>query len=183
MIPMKKVLKVALVALAVLVVLALVVQVVGSSLPREHVASARAVYAAAPEVVYDRIADHESAPSWRPDVTRVERLPDQDGKPVWREESSFGPMTMRVDAAERPTLYRTTIADDALPFGGSWTFELEPADGGTRLTITEDGFIEPAFFRFVARYLAGYNGTKMEYMRDLGRALGEEVTPEELRAR
>ena len=160
------------------VVLLLAVQIIGMLLPREHLAASRTRYEQPREAVWAAITDHASMTEWRADLTSVERLGDEGGKPMWREHSSFGPMTLRVDVAEAPSRYVTTIADPALPFGGSWTYEIEEDGEGSVLTITEDGFIEPGFFRFLARFVFGYNATKDQYMVDLGTKFGETVEPE-----
>jgi uncharacterized protein YndB with AHSA1/START domain len=173
--------KVALYGLGVVALVLLAVQVVGMLLPREHVATSRARYAQPREAVWKAITDHARMTEWRTGLTRVERLDDEDGKPVWREESSFGPMRMRVDVAEEPARYVTTIADPELPFGGSWTYVLEESGGSCRLTITEDGFIEPGFFRFLARFVFGYDATRDQYMRDLGAKFGEPVEPQHVK--
>ncbi len=169
-----------------LVVLILAVQVFGTTIPVDHVATSRAVFAQSPEAVYDAVADHANGTAWRTGLSKVERLDDRNGRAVWREETEFGPMTIRVDVAQRPSLYVTTIADEELPFGGSWTYTFEPvgegADAGCLLTIKEEGFVKPAIFRFLSRYVFGYNATKDRYMHDLGRKFGEEITPEHVEA-
>ncbi len=170
-------LKWSLIVLGAIVALVVLVQVVGMTLPREHVAKSRARFAESPEVLFDAVADRASAPSWRPELEKVERLPDEDGKPVWREESDFGPMTARVDLALRPSRYQTTIVDEELPFGGSWTWEFAPVTGGTELTITEDGFVEPAIFRALSRFVFGYHATMDAYLVNLGAKFGEDVEP------
>ena len=65
------------------------------------------------------------------------------------------------------------IADKKLPFGGTWTYEVSPEAGGARLRITEDGEIRNALFRFLSRFVFGYNATMDTYLRDLGRKFGE----------
>ena len=73
----------------------------------------------------------------------------------------------------------TRIVDKELPFGGSWTWEISPAaEGGSRVSITENGEIYNPFFRFMARYVFGYTGTMETYLRNLGKKLGQDVTPE-----
>ena len=67
------------------------------------------------------------------------------------------------------------IADDTLPFGGTWTYELAPEGAGTRLTITEDGVVRNVVFRFLSRWVFSHTATLEKYLRALGRKFGEEV--------
>jgi hypothetical protein len=69
------------------------------------------------------------------------------------------------------------IASDDLPFGGTWTYEIAAADGGATLRITEDGLVKNAFFRFMSRFIFGHTATMEQYLKDLGKKFGEEVTP------
>jgi hypothetical protein len=69
------------------------------------------------------------------------------------------------------------IADERLPYGGTWTYELAPAGDGTRLTITERGEIYNPVFRFVARFVMGHTATMNGVLRALGARHGERVTP------
>jgi hypothetical protein len=70
------------------------------------------------------------------------------------------------------------IADDELPFGGTWTHRLEPLPGGgTRLATTEDGHIEPALFRLMAKLVFGYHRTLNDYQKALAAKFGEQATP------
>ncbi|HZD05714.1 MAG TPA: hypothetical protein VE173_12380, partial [Longimicrobiales bacterium] len=64
------------------------------------------------------------------------------------------------------------IADEGLPFGGTWTYVLEPDAGGTRVTLTEDGEIYNPFFRFMARFVFGYDGTMRSYLDGLEARMG-----------
>lgn len=58
----------------------------------------------------------------------------------------------------------TRVADPELPYGGTWTFELEPDGSGTRLTITERGQIHNPIFRVIARFVFGYAATMETYL-------------------
>jgi hypothetical protein len=61
----------------------------------------------------------------------------------------------------------TRVADPELPYGGTWTFELEPEESGTRLTITERGQIHNPIFRVIARFVFGYAATMESYLDEL----------------
>ena len=54
-------------------------------------------------------------------------------------------------------------------FGGTWTYVLEPADGGTQLRLTEDGEVHGNMMRFFAHYLFGYDATARLHLDDLER--------------
>lgn len=167
-----------LIAGGVIAWLVLVVTLVGLTVPRDHVASRQITLRQTPETVFDTLTDLDAATSWRKDLKRIERLPDREGKPVWVETGSFGRMTMQRDVAERPHLIVGRIADDSLPFGGTWTYEIKPVDGGASLTITENGFIKNPIFRALAHYVFGYTSTMDHVMKSLGRKFGENVQPE-----
>jgi len=148
----------------VIALLVLAAVVAGSLLPETHRASRQATFQASPETVWALITNVEGFPSWRSDVTTVQRLPDRDGRPVWIEEGSNGRITLAVERSEAPRLLVTRIADPDLGFGGTWTYEISPAAGGSTLTITEDGVIYNPFFRVMARFVFGYESTMAAYL-------------------
>jgi hypothetical protein len=76
-------------------------------------------------------------------------------------------MTLEVTELDPPRRMVTRIADEGLPFGGTWTYELELAAGWTCVTLTEDGEIYNPFFRFVARFILGYDATMRTYLDGL----------------
>jgi len=166
------------IVIGALLVLALVLWIVGSMLPREHVATSRARFAEPAEIIWAAITDHAAMSGWRSGMKQVVRGADQGGKAVWVETSSFGEIPLRVEEAVPPKRYVLEIASDALPFGGTWTYEIEPAAGGCQLSITENGFVKPALFRVMSRYVFGYHATLDQYLRDLAKRLGESVQPD-----
>lgn len=143
------------------------VWLIGWSLPVAHTATRSAEVEGEPTEVWEAMTNVESFSSWRPGVDRVERLADQRGLPVWRETGPMGALTMAVEDWSPPSRLVTRIVDDGQPFGGTWTFELAPAARGTRVTITEDGEIYSPFFRFMARFVFGYDGTMESYLEGL----------------
>ena len=162
----------------VLVVVVLVVAIVGWLLPQSHVASMSARYGAAPAAVWATLTDVQAFPQWRKEVTRIEMLPDENGQRGWREHANHDVITYRVVESDAPRRLVARIADKNLPYGGTWTYELAPADSGTRLTITERGEIYNPIFRFVARFIIGYTGTMTGVLRAVGTKHGETVVPE-----
>jgi hypothetical protein len=59
------------------------------------------------------------------------------------------------------------ITDKNIPFGGSWTYDLEPSGEGTKLTITENGEVYSPAFRFMSKYLFGHTKTIVTYLNQL----------------
>ena len=72
-----------------------------------------------------------------------------------------------VESVPPRRLVRKVVGERA--FGGSWTYEIAPRQGGATLTITEDGEIYNAFFRFVSKYLFGHARTIDDYHAQLRR--------------
>jgi uncharacterized protein YndB with AHSA1/START domain len=152
-----------------------VLALVGSRLPRDHVASRRAFIRRPPAEVFAAIQDFARAAEWRGDVKRVSVLGEVDGKLRFREEGAHGSLTLEVVERVPDTRLVTRIADAELPFGGTWTYELEPANGGTEIEITERGFVKPALFRALAKYVFGHHRTLEQYLRALRKRFGEDV--------
>ena len=139
-----------------LVALVLLVIAIGFALPIAHVATRDARFAAPPERVFGVLRDVEKYPAWRSDVERVEVLATVPAL-RWRERGD--------------NRIVTRIADRSLPFGGSWTYELSPQDGGTRLAITENGEVYNPLFRFMSRFVFGHTATLEQYLVDLEKHL------------
>ncbi len=164
-------------AFGVVVGLIAVVIAVGYALPVAHTASVESVVPGSVDEVWLAITDVEAMPSWRPGVDRTDRLPDRAGLPVWTESGPTGSMTLQVLELDRPRRMVTRIADEDLPFGGTWTYELEAVEGGTRVRLTEDGEIYSPFFRFVSRFILGYDATMRAYLMGLESRMRAEVDP------
>ncbi len=141
-------------------------------LPVEHSATVSREVTGTPEEVWAVITDVESFATWRTDVDRAERLEPRAGWPAWREEGPSGTLTFEMGAVEPPKRLVTSIVDEGLPFGGTWTYVLDPSDGGTRVTITEDGRIYSLVYRFVSRFFLGYEGTMVTYLDGLEARMG-----------
>lgn len=162
-----------LIVLAVLIALAALVMVVGALRPKSHVASHTVVLAAPPDRVWATIADVEHTPEWVPDIRTVERLPDRDGRPSYKEGFGGFEATTVITVSEPPRRMVKEILPSG-PFYGSWTWELAPEGAGTRLTITERGTVENPFFRGMMVF---HDNTKTarDFAAALGRRLGADV--------
>lgn len=162
------------------VVVAAVVAVLaaGTLLPREHVAASGVTLRQPPESVWAVVRDLGGVPRWWPEVATATRVTDPAGREVWRQEVGGFPMTFAVTDTAAPVRLVTTIeAPPGAAFGGTWTYELTAVDGGTRVTVTEAGWVGNPFFRVMAN-VGGFHRTIDGYLIALGARFGEAVTPE-----
>lgn len=165
--------KVALYGVGGIALLAAVPWVVGATLPAEHSISVSAEVAGSPVEVWGALADPASYPEWRPGVSRVEVVSGEGAPAVWREVTGEGAVTYRRLAAERPRRLVVEIADRNLPYGGRWTYRLEPSADGTRVTITEDGVVHSPLFRFFSRFVFGHEASARAFLD----ALADRMAP------
>jgi hypothetical protein len=156
---------------AIVVVIA-VVALIGATLPVAHKASRRMRFRQPPTALYAVLA---GPPDWRSDVKGSGELAAVDGKRRWWEEDGRGKkITYELVEDRAPSRRVTRIADQSLPYGGTWTFDITPAGEGSELRITEDGEVYNVIFRFMARFVFGYTGSINGVLRDLSKKFGEE---------
>jgi hypothetical protein len=167
--------KIALIVVGVLVVLTVGVVVIGALLPKRHVVARSAVFKASPEKLFTLITGSQE---WRPDVKRCELITEERGRQLQRETSAHGE-TIEYELLDTrpPVAVVRRIATENLPYGGKWSFVLDPENGETRVRITEDGEIYNPVFRFVSRFVMGQTATLDAYLKAMGKATGEEVQP------
>ena len=159
---------------SVVIGLVAVAYIAGLFIPRDHVASKSIDLAAPPERVWQVIADVAKTPEWRADVSRVQMQPQPDGLMRFTESSSQGDVQFEILRQDAPLRQVIRVVDDDQPFGGIWTWDLGlRAGGGTRLTITEAGFIKSPLFRAMGALFFSPTDTIDAYLRDLAKRLGE----------
>lgn len=163
-----------LLTLGVLVVIVGLVAVIGLMLPRDHVASTTTTISAPADSVWEALVNVTDYPRWRTDVRSVDVLV-AEGATRWREHTRQDAITFERTDAQRPTRLETRIADETLPFGGTWTWNLAPDASGTRVTITERGFVTNPIFRFMSRFVFGHHAAQEDFLRALGRRFGHDV--------
>jgi hypothetical protein len=168
--------KIVLIMVGVLMVLVVGVVAIGALLPKRHVIARSALFKAAPERLFALVAGSQD---WRPDVKSCELFTEDGGRQFQRETSKHGDTILYELLESRPPVFiQRRIATEDLPFGGSWNFALEPVNGGTRVTITEDGEVYNPLFRFASKFILGQTATQDAYLAAMGRAMGEDVQPE-----
>ena len=166
-----------LVAIAAIVAVSGLVVLIGSRLPQEHRVARRAHFNRPPEELWEIITDFAGQTSWRPELRRVERLPDRSGRQFWQETDKRGQaLTMETVESVPPRRLVRRIADENLGFGGRWIIEIGEYGEVAALTVTEEGEIYNPVFRFVSRFIVGQTSTIDGFLRALGHKLGLDVT-------
>jgi hypothetical protein len=165
--------KILLIVIAGMVLLGLSSVVIGSLLPKGHVASRSASFRATSERLFSMIAGPQD---WRPDVLRYETVPNTGDRAFVRETTRNGE-TITYELLDRvpPTSVKRRISTQNLPYSGSWTFSLQPNGGATVVRITENGEVSNPVFRFLSRFFFGHTRTMDAYLQALGKATGQEV--------
>ena len=113
-----------------------VMALAGYLLPVGHEASRSAEFNKPPEAVFALVADVSNYRSW------------WDGVEV---------QSVVVESVAPAKLVTKVVGETQ--FGGTWTFEITPTPGGSRLTITERGEIYNPVFRTLAKLVFGYTST------------------------
>lgn len=163
--------------LGLLVVVLVVPFVIGSSMPRDHVATMSIPLKTPPDRVWAVVSDFAGAAAWRKELKSVRAEPPSGGAVRFTESSSFGDVTFEVVTQDPPMRQVVRIVDEDQPFGGAWTWELVPNGSGTRLTITEAGFVKNPMFRFMGALFRSPTDTLRDYLKALAAHLGESAEP------
>jgi carbon monoxide dehydrogenase subunit G len=105
-----------------------------------------------PEDVFAYLTDVSNLPDWQAGVKSATR---RDGR-IEESRSLLGRVmhtTLEIVDEEDPRLFTLRALDSPVPFMVS--HELEPADGGTRLTVTAEGDVPGFAARLFARRAEG----------------------------
>lgn len=161
-----------------LVALILVLVITGMLLPRTHVATSSIEVAKPPAEVWAVIRDLGQVPDFWPDIKSSQRMPDREGRETWSQTMKNGfviPLEIDEDRPPHRLVSRIAIEGKA-PFGGTWIYEVIESAAGSRVRLTEDGFVDNPFFRVVSKVM-GHHSTLDSYLRALGKRFGETVQP------
>ena len=173
--------KIALLVVIGLVALLGIVFLIGLALPRNHRATSSITLAKPPAEVWAVVRDLGALQGTWKDLRSARRLPEEGGREVWEQNAGGFPLRLVVEESRPPARLVTRI--DAPPdaaFGGTWTYQLDAEPSGTRVTVTEDGFVRNPLFR-VMMAIGGVHRTADGYLRALGAKLGQEVEPVHLK--
>ena len=167
-----------LIVLGTLLGLVALMTLIGAFVPRDHRATSAVTLHQPPDSVWKVVRDFGAITTWWPEIKESVRQPDNDGHEVWRQKMSGFDVPLIVMESAPPRRLVTQIDTSAGgAFGGTWTYELTPDSGGTRISVTEAGWIGNPIFRFLSRFIFGYYGSLDGYLTALGKRFGEEVRP------
>ena len=161
-----------------LVCLIALMALIGAFVSRDHRATSTVTLRQPRDSVWKVVRDLGNITTWWPAMEKAERLPDRDGHEVWRQKMSGFDVPIIVMESAPPRRLVTQIDPTARgAFGGTWTYELASEGTGTRISVTEAGWISNPIFRFMSRFLFGYYGSLDKYLKALGSRFGETVHP------
>ena len=167
-----------LIAIGGLAALIVIMALIGAFVSRDHRATSTISLRQSPDSVWKVVRDIGNGPAWFSAMEKSERLPDRDGHEVWRQKMSGFDVPIIVLESSPPRTLVTQIDPTAGgAFGGTWSYVLAPDSAGTRISVTEAGWISNPIFRFMSRFLFGYYGSLDKYLRALGTRFGETVHP------
>ena len=148
---------------------------IGAALPKQHHISRSAVIHQPPIVIWQAINQHADEPKWRTDVAAEKQI-HPGFNSLWEERYKSG-QALRYETIQflEPRLLVRKVIDPEGHFGGNWTYDLQPAPGGTLVTITEDGWVANYAFRFMSRFVIGFNQPLDRYLNDLAGKFGEKA--------
>lgn len=170
---MRMVLYIGIALVGLVLLLAGMLGIAGSLLPATHTASV-SVELGRPRAEVWRLIDHVNEfPNWLPSISKVEVLPDREGRRVFRQTQGRNSFVLEETVKREPEIVTRTIADDNNMFTGSWehTFE-DVGSGRTRLTIKETGTVKSAIPRAIMHYVIGEEYSLKQFARALQEKCG-----------
>lgn len=171
-----------LLVISVVAALLVTATLIGSRLPKTHVAASRIRLDIPVNEVWDVVVDFAEYPKWRPGLARVEAGPEIDGRPTWYEYCTPR-MKVQLQFVEFEPKKRlvSRLVGENLPIFGAWEYEFVPGEQeGTVLTITESDKIYHPLFRFFSRFAFPHHAAMDVFLIALSRYFGCEGVPEHL---
>jgi len=165
--------KIAIVIMGVLVVSVAVVYMIGLLMPVKHHASVSRQFPVEKNILWQILTDYRRHANWRRDIVACDKVSEADTiNEVWQESDSHGNVIRYEsrDVVKEQTLKRVIISKH-LAFGGSWTFDLAQhqtyPQALSTLTITENGEVYNPMFRFIGKYVFGFDTSMRRFLEDL----------------
>lgn len=122
----------------------------GALLPRQQGATVTRLFREPPEVLWQLLSDVDNQPTWRRSLTRVERLPDQGGRPAWLEFRGEAAEPVRLAVARAPQqLVTERVPEGAGPADARWVWEVAEVEEGSRLSLTRQVIVDSPLARAI----------------------------------
>ena len=146
---------------------------VGYVLPARTTVSRSITLPQSPEAVFAVLADVRGMAQWNRNTEKVEMLPPVEGKEATKQTFKGGMVMTIITAESAPPHHLVRALGDANgPFVGSWTYEISPAGGGSRVVLTEVAEFKNPLFRVMTR-IFGQTKYMDEHLEDLAKKFGE----------
>ena len=140
----------------------------GYSLPVEHKITMQRHYNNTPDEIWRLISDYRKYSQWRENVYEVTDMPSNGKYDAWKEVDADGHSVPYEIVGYSPGKQLIIeITDSALPYRGTWTFDLLPDKTGTVMKITENGKIDNLLLRVVAHFVTGYTSGMNSWLNSL----------------
>lgn len=137
---------------------------VGRAQPVQHKATISFALPKSRAVVWAALTDYAAMPTWWPSVKTVRTETRADGDVItWNTDGHGKEIGFRTKEIQPPTRLVREIVNTDLPFGGTWTYALADDGAGTRVTLTEDGFVTAPLFRGVAKFFLEPDATMRDF--------------------
>jgi hypothetical protein len=158
--------------LGVIVLLVIAFLAIARIAPKQFRGSLSATFSKSPEEVYALLSDIEGLPNRRKEIDKVELLlPSERGLKRWREIAAMGGFAEFETLRDiRGRLIEVHLYRSSFGITGNWTYEIEPWEKGSRLTITEVSRADKMVTRGLLT-LAGRNATLRQEVRNLRKLL------------
>jgi len=107
-------------------------------------------------------------------MLRVKR-PPADVWPMMMQVTQASDVPVDVLDSQPPHRLVTRVTEKEKNFGGTWTIDLTPVDGGSTVSIVEDGWVANPIFRFISRVVIGHHATMDGVLKKVAAGLNEEA--------
>ena len=102
------------------------------------------------------------------------RRPPQEAWTAIMQAMSASDVPVDIVDSDPPRKLVSKVKETEKMFGGTWTAAIAPVDGGSTLTITEDGWVANPIFRFVSRFVTGHHATMDGMLKQVAKSFEEE---------
>lgn len=165
------------IGIAIVALIALVM-VGGLFLPDKYYAHVVVKVGKPPEAVWAAVMDYQKHPISGAMRKTTQKLPDENGLPVWIEDSGDTKLRVQVVAATPPNHIKWIFGDAVVPIKASSEARIEPSDGGSIITTNSETTIRPGtwhvpVFRVILWLTRAHEKGVRDYWASVAQTLGE----------